>query len=194
VSARVARQLRRLSNERAYALFELLTVLSILTIVLTGLTTLFVSATKSETDLRERFDAQQEARLAMDALRREVHCASAITQTGQSATVTLTLATGCPSGSGTVTWCTVGAGTRFKLYREPGGTCDATGSKRYADFLRPDAATTCGPNLCAFRYLVPTTTTRGKLRVELPVDVKPGDPLGAYKLVDELVLRNSDFL
>jgi type II secretory pathway pseudopilin PulG len=185
-------------------LTELLTVLVILTIVLSGLTALFVSATKSEVDLRKRFEAQQEARIAMDALRREVHCASAITQTGASHTVSLTLATGCPSGSGTVTWCTVSAGTnRYQLYRKTGATCDTTG-KRYADYLVPDPSgsnpttecttPTSPAKLCVFEYFPATTTTRAKLGVELPVDSDPADQRQSYKLIDALVLRNSSFL
>jgi type II secretory pathway pseudopilin PulG len=173
-----------LRGQSAYMLTELLTVLLILTIVLSGLTALFVSATGAEVDMRERFQAQQEARIALDALRREVHCASAISQTGPSPTVTLTLATGCPSGSGTITWCTVSAGTnRWQLYRKAGGTCDATG-KLYADHLTL-------ANI--FSYTAATSTTRAKLHVELPVDATPADNQAAYKLVDDLVLRNSSF-
>jgi type II secretory pathway pseudopilin PulG len=197
------RRLRPLRGQGAFLLPEMLTVLVILTIILSGLTALFVSATKSEVDLRRRFEAQQEARIAMDALRREVHCASAITQTGASHTVSLTLASGCPSGSGTITWCTLSAGTnRYQLYRKAGGTCDATG-KLYADYLIPDSAganptTECSTptspaKLCIFEYVAPTTTTRAKLNVELPVDSDPSDSRGIYKLIDALVLRNSNF-
>jgi hypothetical protein len=158
-------------------------VLLILTIVLGGLTALFISATTAEVDMRERFEAQQEARLAIDALRREVHCASAITQTGPSATVTLTLPTGCPSGSGAVTWCTVSAGTdRFRLFRKPGASCDSTG-KLYADYITLQNV---------FSYTAPTATNRAKLHVEFPVDTKPADSSAAYKLVDDLVLRNTN--
>jgi type II secretory pathway pseudopilin PulG len=199
VTRRLLRRLRPLRRVGAgfaatagFALTELLTVLVILTIVLGGLTALFVSATTAEVDMRERFEAQQEARLAIDALRREVHCASAITQTGPSPTVTLTLPAGCPSGSGSVTWCTVSAGTdRYRLYRKVGTSCDATG-KLYADYLRPDAATSCPPNMCVFSYAAPTATTRAKLHVEVPVDTEPEDSSAAYKLTDDLVLRNTN--
>jgi type II secretory pathway pseudopilin PulG len=184
VTVRRLRRLPPLREQSAYALTELLTVLLILTIVLSGLTALFVSATAAEVDMRERFQAQQEVRIAMDALRREVHCASAISQTGPSATVTLTLATGCPSGSGTVTWCTVSAGTnRYQLYRKPGATCD-NGGKLYADYVTLQNV---------FSYTAPTSTSRAKLHVELPVDVVPADTQAAYRLVDDLVLRNSGF-
>jgi type II secretory pathway pseudopilin PulG len=185
VSGRLFRRLRPLRGQSGFMLTELLTVLLILTIVMSGLTALFVSATTAEVDMRERFQAQQEIRIALDALRREVHCASSITQTGPSPTVTLTLATGCPSGSGTVTWCTVSAGTnRYKLYRKTGATCDSAG-KLYADHITLQNV---------FSYTAPTTTSRAKLHVDLPVDVTPADTQAAYRLVDDLVLRNSDFL
>jgi prepilin-type N-terminal cleavage/methylation domain-containing protein len=183
------------ASAAGYSLIELLTVLLILGLVLGGLTSLFVSATTAEVDLVERFDAQQEARLAVDALRREVHCANAITQTGPSPTVTITLPAGCPTGSGTVTWCTVNvAASRYQLYRKAGATCDSAG-RRYADYLKSDATTpVCGSpaGLCVFSYTAPTATTRAKLHVALPVDLTPTDAQAAYKLVDDLVLRNTN--
>ena len=57
----------------------MLVVVAILAIVLGGLTTLFVSALTSQVDQPNRVQAQQNARLALDALRREIHCAKAIT-------------------------------------------------------------------------------------------------------------------
>jgi type II secretory pathway pseudopilin PulG len=175
---------RRLRAEGGYALTELLTVLVILTIVLGGLTALFISATKAEIDMRERFDAQQEARLAVDALRREVHCANAITPTVPSPTVTLTLPTGCPAALGwtSVSWCTVNVGTsRYELYRKNGTTCDASG-KKVADYITVANV---------FSYTAPTSTTRAKLQVDFPVDLNPADTSRAYKLTDGLVLRNT---
>jgi prepilin-type N-terminal cleavage/methylation domain-containing protein len=188
------------ASAAGYTLTELLTVLAILTIVLGGLTALFVSATTAEVDMRKRFEAQQEARLAVDALRREVHCASTISQpSSPSALVTLTLPIGCPTGSGPVSWCTVNAGTnRYELYRSAGSTPCGPSGKRYADYLAPDMSLSdptpvCGspPSLCVFEYSAPTATTRAKLKVEFPVDVDSADPSRAYKLVDGLVLRNT---
>ena len=71
----------RLSDESGFTLTEMLVVLVILGIVLAALTQLFVSATRTEVDQDKRFQAQQEARLALDSLRREIHCASAVTST-----------------------------------------------------------------------------------------------------------------
>lgn len=177
----------RLRGERGYSLVEMLTVMVILTIVLTGLTTLFVQGTNAGTDLNKRFEAQETARIALDKMRREVHCASSAAttpSTGEQALVTLSLPTQCPTSGGStqVSWCTVGVATgRWALYRKPGTTCDATGV-RWADYLTASAI---------FEYQPASTDALAKLRVRFPVDVKPGDPIPTYELCDQLVLRNS---
>ena len=60
----------------------MLVVLAILGIVLAGLTVLFTSAMRSQTDQTNRVNAQQDARVALDQLRRELRCASALLQLG----------------------------------------------------------------------------------------------------------------
>ena len=50
-------------------------MLAILVIVIGALTQLFVSASTAQVDMTRRFEAQQEMRLALDKLRREIHCA-----------------------------------------------------------------------------------------------------------------------
>jgi prepilin-type N-terminal cleavage/methylation domain-containing protein len=70
---------RRLAAERGYSLSEMLVVLAIIGIVLGALTQLFVSASTAQVDMTRRFEAQQDMRLALDKLRREIHCASAVT-------------------------------------------------------------------------------------------------------------------
>ena len=66
------------SAEDGFTLPELLVVLTIIGIVLGGLTQLFTSAVKSATDQTRRVDAQQDARVALDRLRREIHCGSTL--------------------------------------------------------------------------------------------------------------------
>ena len=75
----------------------MLVVLAILGVVLAGLTQLFVSATHAQSDQTQRGQAQQAARLALDKLRREIHCASTIsTPSGYPASsVTITLGSWC---------------------------------------------------------------------------------------------------
>jgi prepilin-type N-terminal cleavage/methylation domain-containing protein len=175
------------ADERAYSLVEMLTVMVIFSVVLTGLTTLFVQGTNAGTDLNRRFEAQETARIALDKMRREVHCASSATTgvgVGEQPLVTLTLPTQCPTSGGStqVSWCTVSvAAGRWALHRLPGTACDATGVK-WGDYLTSSTI---------FLYQASSTNELAKLRVRFPVDVKPGDNIPTYELCDQLVLRNS---
>jgi prepilin-type N-terminal cleavage/methylation domain-containing protein len=165
----------RLAGERGYTLVEMLTVLGILGTVVTTLTSVFVSATGAEVDLRSRFEAQTTATAALDRLRRDVHCASSATASSASA---VTLAVPCVTG-GVVKWCTAGSAGRFTLRRVPSSaTCNAT-SALFADFLTTGSV---------FAYEPQSINNLPRLRVDLPVRV---DGMAtAYRLCDILVMRN----
>ena len=80
----------RLADSRGVTLIEVLVVLLILGVILGGMTTLFVSASTSQVDQSNRYQAQHNARLALDNLRREIRCASSVTiNSPSSVTVTL---------------------------------------------------------------------------------------------------------
>lgn len=170
----------RLARQEGYSVIELLVSMSILSAVMGSITVLFVHASNAEVDLQMRFQAQQAARLALDKLRRETHCASAASA-ATSSSVTLTLASYCPTGNGSVTWCTVGASARFGLYRKVGTSCDATGVK-WADYLTTGSV---------FTYSAQSTSSLAKLHVDFPINLKPSKTVVAYELVDDIVLRNS---
>lgn len=175
---------RRLLDERGYSLIELVMVMVILLIVLGTLTSVFVSGTKAELDLNKRFQAQQNVRLALDKIRREVHCASSVTVTAPTR-VTMVLPAVCPSSGGfltSVTWCTAGSGSRFGLYRRGvAGTCSAA-DVRKADYLTAESVFSCVP---------PSASTLAKLGVDFPVDIDTSSTRGTYRLVDGIALRNS---
>jgi prepilin-type N-terminal cleavage/methylation domain-containing protein len=181
----------RLRGERGYTLVEMLTVMVIMGVVTTALTTVFVQATNSEADMNNRFQAQLTARLALDKMRREVHCASVATPTGQSSSVTLTLPSYCKTGSGSVTWCTRSVATnRYALYRVPGVTC--SGGVMWADYLTPSSsAPTCGGALCIVTYTAQSTSSLAKLHADFPVNINPAKSVELYELADDMVLRNS---
>jgi prepilin-type N-terminal cleavage/methylation domain-containing protein len=175
----------RLRSAAGYTLVEMLSVLTIMSIVMTGLTTVFVSGSKASADVNRRFTAQQEMRLALDRLRRDVHCAQDVTPntpnpwTTAQSTVTL-VGTSCAS----VTWCTASLGTsRWGLYRQTGTSCASSTGTKVADYL-----TTSTP---FFGYAhVSGCGCLASLSVNLPVSVK-GAAAGAYSLTDTLYLRNS---
>jgi type II secretory pathway pseudopilin PulG len=172
----------------------MLTVLLIMGVVMTGLTTVFVTATNADADMNNRFRAQQAARLALDKLRREVHCASAATPAGTAtSSITLTLPTYCKtySGNTSVTWCTRSLATnRYALYRVDGATC--TGGVKWADNLTSTStAPVCSGALCVFDYSAQSASSLAKLKVDFPVNPKASRTVDTYELVDALVLRNS---
>ena len=180
---------RRLGESDGYSLVELMVTLAILTIVIGALTQLIVSGTNAQVDLTRRFEAQQDARLALDALRREIHCASAVANPAgayPSGLINVTLGVACRQNPGqTVTWCTLGSGSRYSLRRvfpavAPGTGC--AGGVRRADYL------TTGNVFTAF---VAVTGQRRKLSVRLPVDTDTRTARGTYILEDDIVLRNS---
>ena len=150
-------------DERGYTLIEMLTVLVIFSTVMSALLVLLVQGTNAELDMNNRFQAQQDARLALDKIRREAHCATAVSVSSASS-VTLSLPSYCPTGNGSVTWCTASLGaSRYGLFRKVGAACDATGV-RWADHL-----TTAN----VFSYAAQSPTSLAKLSVDFPVNVKP---------------------
>jgi prepilin-type N-terminal cleavage/methylation domain-containing protein len=189
--------LRRARGERGYTLVEMLTVMVIMGIVIGSLTTVFVSASKSETDMDRRFQAQLGARLGLDKLRREARCATQVTSatpsSSSASSITLSLPSYCKTGTGSITWCTRSISTnRYGLYRAVGATC--SGGVLWVDYLTPTtAAPTCGTPtaLCIFGYTAQSTISLAKLHVDLPVDLNPSNTVDLYELADDVVLRNS---
>lgn len=172
-------RLRRLVVcERGYSLVELLQVTVILAVVIGALLTVFVRAMNSELDMNQRFQAQQEARVAVDKMRREIHCASAITPAGTSSSITVTLPGQCPTAVAdsltTVVYDVqpVSSG-RYELRRA---------GVRVADYVTTQNA---------FTYTAPATGKLGNLRVELPINVRPSQTGQTWRLVADIVLRNT---
>lgn len=175
-------RLRPEHDERGFTMIELLVVMLILGTILGGILALFVSGTQAQIDLNIRFQAQLTARLALDGIRREVHCASSASPAGPTSSITLVIPAGCTPtalAGGNITWCTRGTAPRFQLFRAVGGAC--TGGTEVADYLTLANA---------FNYTAGPGVALGRLRVEFRVDPDPAKTSRAYALVDNLVLRN----
>lgn len=186
---RLVARLRTLRSERGFTLIESLASMTILMTVMGGMAALMVSGTNAEVDMNKRFQAQTEARLGLDKLRKDVHCSYNVSPAGTVATVTLSMSASCPtSGGGTsITWCTVANGTgpqpRYGLWRYLGGACSGTGRK-VADYLTTQNA---------FSYTAPLVGSKElkQLGTTLTVNLTPTKAERVYSLQDDLVLRNS---
>jgi prepilin-type N-terminal cleavage/methylation domain-containing protein len=173
------RRLRR--EERGYTLTELLAAMSILLIVLATLAGVFVSGSNAEADLRARFEAQSDARLALEKLRREIHNTCSV-NLASAATVTLYSENAAAGYTCTVpnTWCVVATGSAYRLYRKPGTTCDATGVL-WADYLTSNNV---------FSYTAPSAGKLPKVGIAFAIDARPGQSPRVYRLQDSIAVRN----
>jgi prepilin-type N-terminal cleavage/methylation domain-containing protein len=174
---------RQLTREAGYSLVEMLTVMVIMTVVLAGITDIFVAGSKAQAEQDNRFQAQQTTRLALDKLRRDIHCASDVSPYA-TGSVTLKI-TACSGGD--VSWCTVavaGYTNRYRLYRQLGTSCGAASGVKLGDYVTSASVFT------AFSH----TTGCGclaSLAVDLPVSVRRSSTIEAYELTDTIYLRNS---
>jgi prepilin-type N-terminal cleavage/methylation domain-containing protein len=173
----IAKLRRLVANESGYSLIELLQVTVILGVILGALTTVFVRAMNSELEMNRRFTSQQEARLAVDKMRREIHCARLVSPAGASSSITVTLPAGCPTGGAaetTVVYATqLVATNRYKLNRN---------SVRVADYITAPSV---------FTFTAQSTSSLAKLNVNLPVNSKPVETGKTWRLNADIVLRNS---
>jgi type II secretory pathway pseudopilin PulG len=184
---RLLRLARRAGETAGYSLVELIAVMAILLTVLTALTALFASGAKAELDANRRFRAQQDARLAVDRMRREIHCASAVALDPADSTVvggktvykkiTVTVPGHCPTSGGTqidVVYDTDPVATDHYRLRRAG--------VRIADHV------TAGH---VFAYVPPSPSTLGRVTVDLPVNVNPREGWKSWRLASDIVLRNT---
>jgi prepilin-type N-terminal cleavage/methylation domain-containing protein len=191
----VIAQLRaRLAQEEGMTLVELLTTMAILGFVMSGIIAVFVSGLHAEVDMNKRFQAQQEARLALTSMRTDIRTAcNATGPDGVSAPTATEVILGFCSNSSTTsstpmswaTWCTRNEGgspAHYGLFRESvkDAGC-ATGGIREADSLTTASV---------FTYLTPCAT-RPELTVNFPVDADLSQSGGLYTLSDTIMLRNA---
>jgi type II secretory pathway pseudopilin PulG len=178
------RLLRRLLRaQRGSSVIELITVTAILGFILTGVTSVFVSASNSGLRANRRVQAQLEAGAAFDRLRRDIHCASSGSVSGS----TLSLS-GCATGS--VTWQACPYGSWFALYRNATSCPTDNLATDCSSYPTPTSGTQYASCLTSatFTYLT-AVGSLPKVRADIVVAVKPQTDV--YELVDDIVLRNS---
>ena len=156
----------RLTGEAGFSLIELVVVMAIMMVVLVAITGSFSSASSSEVNVSKRQQAQADARLGLDRMRQDIHCAYYVQSVSQNLdsngdpvpgfSLSLTeLSSQCQSlgagsgsnscGQGTddscvfLQWCTVpvpGDPGTFALYRA-NTTCNSSSGKLIADIVEP---------------------------------------------------------
>jgi len=212
--ARLPRRVRaRLAAEGGFTLVELLMTMVILLIVVASLSGVLVSATHTEVDANNRFQAQEQARTGLTQLVRELHCASAVTVTdslgnsvaapSSGSRIAATLPSTCSTSGGVtlfVTWCTSPSTLNtsdWALYRVTSTSsaplCSASGKRKWVDYLTTstpfclpgtDAAHACSG-------VVKPTPGLPMLHVTMPVDLKGPGAIDSYNVVDDIALRNA---
>ena len=186
---------RRAQDERGYTLSEMVVTMAIMGVVIGAVATLFTAGSNAEVELNLRFASQSEARLALDTFRREVHNACSVTVSGTSAAVTdpsgvvktrypvATLKSLSSTYACSVTsssWCTVGSGTSYSLFRQGGASACSSSSVRRAQYL------TAGTP-----FLVSTATnTMPKAGIDMTINQRPAVTRLQYRSHDDIVLRN----
>ena len=138
--------------------------------------------------MNRRFQAQEQARLSMDKLRREIHCATAVSPSGASVVDRAHDSGHVPDRGRLHDGSLVrarAAGSALPgataLYRSTAATCTTANGVMWADYLRWTSI---------FTYTVQSSQSLGSLAVSLEVNTKPVTS-GAFDLSDTIVLRNS---
>lgn len=158
-------------------MIELLIVLIILSTVLTALTSLFLAGTRAELETNRRFEAQQDARLAADRMRREVHCASGVT-VGSPSSITVHLLGHCPTAANGMPTDVV-----YEVQFVSTGRYDLRrAGVRLADHLTSNQV---------FAYTASSEASRALLNVDLQVNTHPNEGWKTWRLDTDIVLRNT---
>jgi prepilin-type N-terminal cleavage/methylation domain-containing protein len=190
----------RAEEEHGFTLIEMVVVCLILGVVLTGITTVFVSGSHAELNLNNRFQAQQAARLALDVLRTDAHgaCAAnaptsaklvlASVPTGTGTDLTMCGAVGSSASYPKVVWCALTSptvSTQYALYRSTAtdSTCTTSNGKLEADNLTSSSVFATGSTIPVEQLQTFTAT--------ITVSRQAGTAGVSYKLAEPLTLRNT---
>ena len=209
--ARLPRRLRaRAAAEGGFTLVELIVTLAILLIVVASLSSVLVSATKTEVDANNRFQAQVQARSGLAQLTRELHCAKSVTVTNTAGTsllagssgsrIAATLPSTCTTSGGVtlfVTWCTSASTLNtsdWALYRVTSTSsaplCSASGKIKWADYLTTSTPFCLPSTSAACGGVLRPSGSLPMLHVAMPVNLKGPGAIESYNVVDDIALRN----
>jgi prepilin-type N-terminal cleavage/methylation domain-containing protein len=208
----------RLRDEGGFSLIEMVVVVTILGMVLGGITTVFISGSRAQLQVNDRFQAQETARLALSAVRQDVHsaCAAyvkpATTPANSQLTLSIPITNTTPnpdvppdpaSQCGTVNttnlmkvfWCVMTSPTnsaKYALYRSGVSCTTASTSKLVADNLVNTTAGFAGFFLsgASTTVAIPPGQTQ-TVDVDIPVSLQVGQFGKPFDLKERLALSNT---
>lgn len=100
--------MRLTRDESGFTVVELVIVMTLLGIVMAGLSSLFVSGLRTSNTTNAMLASQVQIHVALDRLELETRCASQATLLSSGGGVALALPSQCPHAAGTVSWCVTG--------------------------------------------------------------------------------------
>jgi prepilin-type N-terminal cleavage/methylation domain-containing protein len=196
-----------LGAEDGFSLVELVMVMAILGVVIGAIVALFTAGINADASSNRRFQSQQDARVALDKMRREIHAACTVSAPNSynsplSSVTFYFPSDSCASGTHSVTWCTTGSGTNYTLYRVVATSCTGVVNS-YASFLTSGTIFTYLPP--GSHLVTATSLNQGtsatyiatqdgssslpRLHVDMTVN-RNAKSNEAFHLVDDIAFRN----
>ena len=171
--------------ERGQTLIELLVVIFMMGLLLTGITAIFVSSMRTQTQLSNEFTAVQNLHGAVDKLLQDANLSCSSTATSGATASTITLSDPPCDGTNNITWCTSGSGTSYSLYRYTSGSTCTSGRLEASYLTGGSIFTYYAANYNAGSYELPS------IHLNVTVNVTPATSSTGYQLVDDVALRNA---
>jgi type II secretory pathway pseudopilin PulG len=171
---------------------ELVIVMAILGIVVSGLTTVFVQGSRGEVDMNRRFTAQQNARSALSQLRTDIHVGCNATATSTTLLVYKLKSDGTCDTTPAIAWCTgtsASISTRLNLWEAAASSCSSPpAGKLFADYIVSGST--------IFTLNTPTSGSKQRMSVAVDIPVNANKAItnlttDRYELKDTIVLRNA---
>ena len=196
-------------EEAGYTLVELLTVMVILGVILGAIVTLFTAGINADADQNRRYQAQQDAKVALDKIRREGHAACTISapatyNTWMSSVTFYFPSDTCGSGTHSITWCTKGSGTNWTLYRAVATSCPVSPTQSFASnltsgnifaYLPPGShlvsSASVGQGMTSAYILTQDgSNVLPRLHLDMNINVSGSKSRDAFHVMDDIAFRN----
>jgi prepilin-type N-terminal cleavage/methylation domain-containing protein len=189
----------RLASDAGFTLTELLVTLILMGVVMGAIMSSFAGAFVGETRAIAEATNEENARLALQRLRMDIHCAKdesqspgvtsqggyyiILTEIKDTSNLPICRKISLPTSSNWVSWCTIQvSATRWQLFRDDVQNCTGTGATFMVDYI-------VQPNI----WTVPTCVSGWQLSVgvSLITNQFPGNTQYQYSLSDSIGMRNA---